>query len=83
MAEFILRPPPRLSGETTEVQISNINNYLDDLFRASQLALEVIDAIGTLGPLAVEISNPPTQAEVVAIRDAVNTIILMASRVEL
>ena len=44
---------------------------------------DVIDMIGKLGVLGQIISNPPTQAEVAALQDKVNAIVILARQIEL
>lgn len=83
MAVIILRSPPRLSGESSEQQISNINSYMDDLYQGLRLALEVIAQIGAMGAITTAISNPPTQGEVEDIVDKVNAIVELAGQIEL
>lgn len=83
MAEIQLRKPPRLSGEPPASQLSNIGSYMEDLYRAQLATLQVLDMIGKLGVLGQIISNPPTQAEVAALQDKVNAIVILARQIEL
>lgn len=77
----VIPNPPRLTGNPkNDPQI--LQDYLTSLFDALVLSgkvLERLDKIAALGSLDTSISNPPTQAEVQAIKNKMNAIIAAAT----
>lgn len=72
--------PPRLTGNTQN-DLQAVVSWGYDLYRTlvvEQRLGERLNAIASLEPLALTISDPPTQAEVQAVHDKVNAIIAAA-----
>ncbi len=82
MAKIVIPPPPRLQGPAEE-QIAQLNNYSQQLYGALVEVARAVVAIGQVTPYTDGASNPPTQAEVVAVAEKANEIIEAASAVSL
>lgn len=82
MAKIVIPPPPRLQGPAEE-QIGQLNNYSQQLYGALVEVARAVVAIGQIAPYTDGASNPPTQAEVVAVAEKANEIIEAASAVSL
>lgn len=82
MAKIVIPPPPRLQGPAEE-QISQLNNYSQQLYGALVEVARAVAAVGQIAPYTDGASNPPTQAEVVAIAQKSNEIIAAAGAVTL
>jgi hypothetical protein len=63
MARITLIPLPRLSGSTEE-QLGQIYQYQQQTYSMVAAIARALAEIRALGPLALDVSNPPTQAEV-------------------
>ena len=77
----VIPNPPRLTGNPkNDPQI--LQDYFTSLFDAlviSGKVLERLDKIAAVGTLSLSISNPPTQAEVTAVKNKMNAIITAAT----
>lgn len=78
---------PRMTGSADQNQrvlekwLTDLHTLLSDIDIANRLgrAETVLGTISDLGELSQAISNPPTQAEVTAVQDKVNSIIAAAA----
>jgi hypothetical protein len=83
MATLVIPPPPRLSGLSQPEQISQIANYNQQIYAALLKIADAVSDIGALGELDLDITNPPTQAEVETVRDRLNSVIIQAGQIVL
>lgn len=76
------KPPDRLpddAGDATDELLAYLWLFFKNYQNVQQLP-QRLEAIAVLEPLALTISNPPTQAQVQAISDKVDAIIAAARR---
>ena len=75
MARITLIPLPRLSGSTEE-QLGQVYQYQQQTYSMLVAMARSLADIRALGPLSLDISNPPTQAEVREIAAKVDEMIV-------
>jgi hypothetical protein len=82
-ALLVIPTPPRLSGLETNEQISAINTYCENVNRILVTIGGVFTALSEIVPVELGITDPPTQAEVEAVRDKLNEVIAAAGALSL